>query len=142
MNFRTPYPFLLLPLVAASPFTSIIRLLSTHPKPRLPLLITLLLSLSACNSTIHTHGGWLRATRTCQPLSSPLLNDVAPDLAPLPETDPWPISPTLPPQRPTPSLWQEPPPEIELLPPIALPPFQMLEHLVDPPSWHALVFTY
>lgn len=102
---------------------------STSRRRLLSLFLLLLLFFPACNSTIHTRGGWLRA-REIHPKDcadgQPLPDSLPPALT---ETIPWPESPNPPSQRPEPSLWQESPPEIELLPPIALPPFQMLDGL-------------
>lgn len=134
-----PYVRLLFPMLI---FSSLLRPQS-HPRNRLlRLALLLLLFFPACNSTIHTRGGWLRARRIHR-CDCPSVDSV-PDSTPpaFSETVPWPQSPTPGSTPPEPSLWEKPPPDIEILPPIALPPFQMLDHVHPVPSWHALVLTY
>lgn len=117
MHFRTPHRFLLLPLFMVSPFSPLLRLLSTHPKPHFPLFLALLLCLSGCNSTIHTHGGWLRRSLHCEDSSCFSPDVSAARLIPIPDELPSTIYPTLAPQPPEPSAWESNPPEIEILPP-------------------------
>jgi len=95
-----------------------------HRHPLLPFLLLMLLFLSACNSTIHTSGGWLRLRKLhhhqCPPLEHPL-DPLPPSV---PETVPWTITPTLAPEPLQPIPWEHLSPEIQFDPPKFSPPFQ------------------